>query len=53
MDDLKLVDRVGLVYKGGGASLEFLSRKTLPGVEVLPDVELLPKALAVSTVGRK
>lgn len=44
-DDLKLSGRIGFVSTGGGASLEFLSGATLPGVEMLPDTESLPLAL--------
>ena len=37
MDDLNLADKVSFVSTGGGASLTYLGRAALPGVEVLPD----------------
>ena len=52
-DDLKLSGRMGFVSTGGGASLEFLSGATLPGVEILPGTELLSVAPVVSAVGAR
>lgn len=48
VDSLKLAGRMGFVSTGGGASLEFISGATLPGIEVLPDGQLSTKELAFS-----
>jgi phosphoglycerate kinase len=37
LHEVGLADRVSWVSTGGGAALEFLSGKELPGVEVIPD----------------
>jgi phosphoglycerate kinase len=47
IDDLELTSRMGFISMGGGAALEFLSGRILPGIEVLPDIK--PRVLSTAS----
>jgi 2,3-bisphosphoglycerate-independent phosphoglycerate mutase len=54
VNDMKLANKMTFVSTGGGATLRFLSDKTLPGVEVLldkkPDKDLKEKRLTTDLI---